>query len=96
MKSLIEIYQKMDAKGRIKAGIVITVILLFIIGTVSLIISDQRKAQKRQFAQYQQQIMQRLLDQQEMQQKEQEYTEADFNEAKNNLPPVEEMDFDSK
>lgn len=96
MKSLIEIYQKMDKKSRIKAGIIITVILLFIIGTVSLIASDQQKAQKRQFAQYQQQIMQQLLEQQARQQKEQEYTEEDFNEAKKNLPSVEEMDFEPK
>lgn len=95
MKTLVEIYQKMNSRSRIKTWIIITVIFLFIAGTVMLIVSDQQKSQKRQFVKYQQEIMERLLQQQAMQPK-QMYTEEDFNEAKKSLPPVEEVDFEPK
>ena len=96
MKSLIEIFKKMEPKAKMKTVGAIAAVLLLIIGTVTLIVADQQKAQKKQFAQYQQQIMQRLLQQQATQQKEQGYTEKDFNEAKKNLPPVEELDYEPK
>ncbi len=95
MKKLIEIFQKMEKRSQIKFVIIAVLIILFIAGTVTLVVSDQKKAREKQIALYQQQFMERLLRQQAEQQGG-EYTEKDFKEAKKNLPPVEEIDFDPK
>jgi uncharacterized membrane protein len=93
MKGLVDIFRKMDKKAQIKIGIITVCILIFISGTVALIVSDQNRARKKEFARYQEQIMERLL-QQQAQQQAGEYTEEDFKAAKKGLPPVEELDFD--
>ena len=77
-----------------KKLIIFTIIaIMFISGTVVLIVMDMRKAQREQLMKIQEEYLRRIISSQAMKESAEQQKPITLDEAKKSLPDVEKVDY---